>query len=253
MKTISKDYLRYLQTMNSVIDSKESALPDVNGKEDYMRLIRPRMPKNIPFMLYRYVPLNLNTLSSIINQDVYMVEAEKMNDAFEGAAYSVQGNASLTAKSIKAAQRDLFLKSFSYDPDSILMWSHYGDANKGIRIGYDFAQAPSKVLNHLYPVQYSDTRFSFQRTDKTPLHPFLLLRKSSCWAYEKEFRLIYSRKDLDGNRFIPLNCISDIIFGVRTDEQHIEIVKRLVQGMNITLYQAKQKDNSFELEKEPIL
>lgn len=206
----------------------------------------------MPHVLYRYMPINLNAMSSIINDDVYMVSAAKMNDVFEGAAFGIESSIEVNQHEIQRMQEELFLKSFSYAKDSNLMWSHYGDAHKGICIGYDISKAPIKVCCHLYPVQYSDTRFSFKTAEKIVSHPFLLLRKSTDWKYEKEFRLIYKKSELQGEMNLRLGCISEITFGLRADLQQIEIIKRLIYNKHIRLYQTRQQENSFKLTRNEI-
>ena len=130
------------------------------------------------------------------------------------------------------------------------MWGHYGDAHKGICIGYDFSRAGGRVKSHLYPVQYSDTRFSNLNAQNIASHTFLYLRKSKEWEYEREFRLIYRGYSLKNN--IKLNCISEITLGLRANQQMIEIFRSLVGDRNIKLYRTKQEENSFKLVREEI-
>lgn len=251
MANESFNYERCIEIMDSVVSPQKTELPDIQGKNSSIYEISQYMMKSTLPVLYRYMPLNLNALSSIINGDVYMVTASKMNDIFEGAAFGTNSSPEMNQHEIQRIQNEIYLKSFSYAKDNNLMWSHYGDAHKGICIGYDFSKVSEEVRQHLYPVQYSDTRFSFIDAERIAAHPFLCLRKSSEWKYEKEFRMIYKKDELtNGNNIIKLDCISEIIFGLRTDSQKIEIVKRLLCSNNkVKLYQTKQEDNSFKLKR----
>lgn len=245
-------YKQCIDMLNSVVSPDGTMLPSLDKKTGAMAMVSDYIQDNLPPVLYRYMPMSIYAMSSIINNDVYMVSAAKMNDVFEGAAFGIESSAEVNRYEIQRIQDELFLKSFSYAKDSNLMWSHYGDAHKGICIGYDFSKASREVRRHLYPVQYSDTRFSFMDAERIASHPFLLLRKSTDWKYEKEFRLIYRKDELCGKTNLQLDCISEITFGLRADPQQIEIVKRLIKNMPICLYQTKQEENSFKLTRREL-
>lgn len=249
-------YRHYMDALSKYVDPKIAQLPPIKDKRYALTEICEFVRKCPPPTLYRYMPVTLNALLGIINQDVYLMEAAKMNDIFEGSAYSRHPDKILTKDAVEKAQHNLFLKSFSYDPINILMWSHYGDENKGICIGYNFSQASSEVKKHLYPVQYSNKRFSFESVKKSPENAFLLLRKSSCWKYEKEFRLIYECNEFSNdNHCISLkDCVSEITFGLRTETPQINFIKYLVNTIypDIQLYQIKTNENSFRLTREKI-
>ena len=210
--------------------------------------------EHIPPILYRYMPISDNAISSILTGDVYLLPAIKMNDVFEGAAFGVDSSDEINNREIDRIQENVYLKAFAYEKNNNLMWSHYGDAHKGICVGYDFRKLGdhNDVIEHLYPVQYSNTRFSNLSADKIASHPFLCLRKSLCWEYEKEFRLLYNGYELNEKRTVNLNCIKEIQFGLRADPQKIEIITSLVKDKGIKLYRTKQKKDSYELTREEI-
>lgn len=258
------EYKHCLNALNTAISDAEKELPSLNAKSDIMREINKVVwkQKRLP-VLYRYVPLNEYAISSIVNEDVYLLSAAKMNDVFEGTAFGVNSLPEVNAQMVDNAQNKLYLKAFSINCVNNLMWSHYADSHKGICIEYDFRYAKQDVVNHLYPVQYSDHQFTFKNPAGLDVHPFLLLRKSKDWRYEKEFRLIYNRDELPkGNPVVKLNCITKIIFGLRTKQADIELVKCLLCGKNhlrhsdkgkeIRLYQIQQKPDSFKLKRVPL-
>lgn len=245
-------YARCIGKLDEIVRHDVTRLPSLDGKNDAMTKMNEYIRNHVPPVLYRYMPISPHAISSIINDDVYMVSAAKMNDVFEGAAFGTESSSEVNRDEIQRIQNEICLKSFSYAKNSNLMWSHYGDAHKGICIGYDFSKASWAVRHHLYPVQYSNTRFSFINAEKIDSHPFLLLRKSSDWKYEKEFRLIYKKSEFQDKMNLRLDCISEITFGLRTDPQQIEIVKSLIKNMPIRLYQTMQKENSFKLTRKEL-
>ena len=134
MANESFNYERCIEIMDSVVSPQKTELPDIQGKNSSIYEISQYMMKSTLPVLYRYMPLNLNALSSIVNGDVYMVTASKMNDIFEGAAFGTNSSPEINQHEIQRIQNEIYLKSFSYAKDNNLMWSHYGDAHKGICI-----------------------------------------------------------------------------------------------------------------------
>ena len=108
---------------------------------------------------------------------------------------------------------------FSKTNDSILMWSHYADENRGICIEYDFNEIKSIDWLHkcLFPVAYSDTPMDLSDLLNKKLSPnnnyalekailCATLSKSNIWKYEHEWRLffppIFLNKDIN---YLPIN------------------------------------------------
>ena len=246
------NYVKCMKKVDALISPYKTELPSVTIKSDIMADINKYVRKNIPPMLYRYTSMSINTISSILEENVYMLPASKMNDVFEAAPYGECSPPNINAQEINRCQEELYLKAFTYSQNSILMWSHYGDSNKGICIGYDFREASEDIVQHLYPVQYSDTRFSDVIAQNIASHPFLCLRKSKCWKYEKEFRLIYPKDEIPDDQIIFLNCIKEVQFGCHVPQQQIDMIKELVAGKNIKLYRTRLKEHSFELTREEL-
>jgi len=250
-------YEKCLKEMEKFVPSDMVAIPPVDKKvNSLIEVNRIVQGYQLP-ILYRYMPLSMNALMSILNEDIYLTCAKDLNDAFEGAAYGTNVSFENDLKQIERIQGSVYLKSFSCARNDNLMWSHYGDSHKGICIGYDFSKASSNIQEHLYPVQYSDARFAHSTLKKVVASPFLYLRKSKDWQREKEFRLIYTRKEMQNrNRKLIKNCIKEIWLGLRSIPNERELVASIVRNLNlqreekIELYVAKYRDNSFEMDKD---
>lgn len=254
---VQKNRLSYrncIQKLNEIVDPKKNQLPFVDKKENALQIINNYIQQYTLPVLYRYMTVNEYTINSIVNNDVYVVQAEKMNDVYEGAVFRDSSSREENLDEIKKIQRNTYIKSFCLKLNNTLMWSHYGDAHKGICIGYDFSKAPKDVVDHLYPVQYSNTRFSFKnKINAHTGYQFLHLRKSKCWSYEKEFRLIYTKEELLNDcQNLVVNCITEIQFGLRTDPQKKKMIYDIVQenGMIVDFYNTVFDKDSFKLKRE---
>ena len=107
-----------------------------------------------------------------------------------GASFVIQNN---------AVGRDYYDKHFGIlslteSPDSLLMWAHYAANHSGVVVGFDethdFFQGQDIVagLPRLNRVEYSQKRPVLSPSTRDT--PKVFLRKSTEWAYEKEWRLI---------------------------------------------------------------
>lgn len=179
------------------------------------------------------------------------------------------------------------------DNNNLLMWSHYADSHQGICVEYDLKRLnedPYKIVEHLFPVIYEKTRKtawedvdkllgSFRELNKAidegheydgemefdDLKP-LFLKKGNVWEYEKEWRILYTRKktyDADDEGLYSFNlkfpCVKNVYLGCRIHPEIrnniIEICNRLSKcGQEVNVHQAKVKDNSYDItfEKIPI-
>lgn len=118
---------------------------------------------------------------------------------------------------------------FSEDIQSILMWSHYADENKGYALGYTI-DIQNENGDTLFPVSYSPERlyvedpFKFiagkilgvedNKMEKVYFPVPIALVKGTDWAYEKEWRALISADNEDEHCCITLKPDS-IYYGSR--------------------------------------
>jgi hypothetical protein len=127
--------------------------------------------------------------------------------------------------SIKEIRNKFLVSCFSTNYDSILMWSHYANNHKGVCIEFDIPNGEQELYNK---VIYSDTRPSnnlehsaekicghligkgeIDKADKLFIkimtEPYYT--KSTDWAYEEEYRIIFSEQDIDKHdRLCKVKC-----------------------------------------------
>jgi Protein of unknown function (DUF2971). len=171
----------------------------------------------------------------------------------------------------------VYVCCFSTSINSVLMWSHYADSNKGICISYDFNQLPKECFlrNVLFPLKYSNTppiiNDISENVDALPLNICeTVLRKSNVWSYEKEWRLFVVSHNKDDHLqrgkitldFIP----NEISFGYHflknycyyndnNESNSISELKRLLQYIidkNIRTSLALPVVGKYELQIKPI-
>ncbi len=104
-------------------------------------------------------------------------------------------------------------------PTNTLMWSHYANGHTGLCL-----QFCKKTLTERYickPVDYKKTLPAFKDIalkDGEQLAELLLFRKSICWEYENEWRILeLMSRSIDGFLHLPPEALTGIIFGCESN------------------------------------
>jgi hypothetical protein len=150
-------------------------------------------------------------------------------------------------------------------PDSLLMWAHYADNHNGVAIQFD-SNHPFLSTEHSSggPVNYLDERpvLSYSNINS----PDLFFRKSTEWAYEREWRFIRRLADADQvvgaepspiHLFgLPPDLITGVIIGVGVShEKRVEMMQICSTPPleHVTIFQTRLCDKSYKLEVHPPL
>lgn len=155
-----------------------------------------------------------------------------------------------------------FCEGSSDNPDEILMWSHYADAHKGLRIAFD-----SKVLDS-QDVSFIKVEYAPDRIELNPLTYWkgghqqsilifdkIISTKSSIWSYEKEYRWLLKPKSCQKkwkHSFYPINpkAIMEIVCGVECTSKQISAIKKLSRAKfssDVKIKKAEIDDHKFKL------
>ncbi len=159
-------------------------------------------------------------------------------------------------------RKELGVLCFSKNPENILMWSHYANNHKGIVYQFKpdlFLNAKTSSFNGLpYKVEYPKDRsyelLSYAKTRKEKKDQFAkeLLTKAKDWEYEEEYRMIdFEIFENDRNKNFKKESLISIIFGVRTSDIEIDIMKYLCKKYSFSHIQFKKaqfKKGKFEIE-----
>lgn len=209
--------------------------------------------------LFKYSPLNVNTIDALTNQYFYLASKQQLNDPIELPALS-----KLDADNL-VDPTNYRVCSLSYNQNSILMWSHYAQEHQGVMVEYWFGgEFPSGVgVNR---IDYAD---HFKRNKEKDLYVFnqYLLTKNKEWEYEDEVRIFsYQREtvgfysyDYPKNDRDKINAqICSITLGCKFPRNKRKLIANIVNALNasreshepkVTLREAFiPEDNCFALE-----
>jgi len=151
------------------------------------------------------------------------------------------------------------------DGDDILLWSHYGDKYKGVRIFFETDDI--KILSkNLFPVSYSFERASIDITDPGEIgtkaeaaYRHILQTKNKSWEYEQEVRWTINLVECtqeDGRSYILLEpkAVRRIDFGCRCESE--KVIPLLKDDDNayqhLKLYKALVHEHRFSLKYQEI-
>ena len=162
--------------------------------------------------LYRYCRISQHVLDEVDGNYVMLLKPHDMNDLYECSAFFVNGDSTAIQT---FAGRELLIRCFSEVNDSILMWSHYANSNKGICIEYDIED----IREHFYKVMYLEHPLQISESLQSEFNPgfdYRLLSavsKSVEWSYEKEWRLISNPAVVRGMNIKVRLPIKAVYFG----------------------------------------
>lgn len=140
--------------------------------------------------------------------------------------------------------------------ENLLMWSHYSSSGSGVclefRTQFEIFSKAVRVIYQDEPpfidaLNAMDSAFS----EKTPSWiQEMYCTKPSDWAYEKEWRVIHSKK---GTAYIfPKDCLKAVYFGPKCSTAFIEIVCLILLGQNpkVEFWRGKISERKYAVEFE---
>lgn len=206
-------------------------------------------------------------ISAIEKLSPGVVDYERMKEWFSNA---IEANRQVN---LKHSRQETFIACFSEKIDSLLMWAHYADSHKGFAVEYDTSEivalsnkcaickdkekCASIHFLDLFPVLYSKERYDATEYDIETLKsrlqesfgvgsPFctpdkLFSIKSNTtkgidWAYEKEWRLIYScTSNHPEEKSVTLKPKA-VYLGSQISAGNERIIRKLIDGKGLTVY-----------------
>ena len=152
-------------------------------------------------------------------------------------------------------------KKKSYENE--LLWAHYGDCHKGVCIEYDLDNLKKINYSYDYP-KFSENFYktiflmreeglnSYNKYNEKLINEVIrvhLLTKSKAWDYEEEWRLI----QLEPIKKIEKSQIKSIYFGLKTDENNIKTIIKILSNLEIDIPIYKMEKVKEKFLFEPIL
>ena len=236
------------------------------------------------FSLFRYRPADYMNIISLTNQTLFLSPNGRMNDVFEGIPKSTPFEKYVKHK--KKLDDLVIMACFSENNNDPVMWGNYADSFQGMCVEYDITKlfnSRNEHRKHIFPVIYENRRpFEHDIDDiardmveichnieHNEVHDGdsllnilpLFLTKSKNWAYEREWRLIYTKYQQynadDENLYkgmIDFPFVKAVYLGVRMDPRiKADIFKRIndlnkESNTQITVYDSKFKEDGYELD-----
>ena len=250
------------------IKSKDSK----GAKEDYKKAIKTcfenKKNEHIDKRILKFRPINIHTLHSIINDEIWFAHPTTFNDPLDGNflqnLFYYQDELKLVLNSILVASlvQEQTKPTINYDN---LMWAHYSKNHTGICLVYEFVH--NEIDNNEYFVDklhYTDKlqQTIFKDLDSTIKGGFFT--KYKIWEYENEIRILYLLNEKTDGMAIPLNKLGlqlkEIIFGLKCTEKDkktfCEIIKNKPE-LKVDFFEMKEQnpaieiDNHFLIKKVP--
>lgn len=136
--------------------------------------------------------------------------------------------------------------------NNVAMYAYYADNHKGICLQFEIEHRHilGQVMTVNYMEEFPNLDYS-NLTGTSTLAESLLLTKALCWQHEKELRVI-RHDEPPGLVAFPPEFLSRVIFGCRSTEEDIEIVKTWLAGWpaEVQLARAVPDDKSFSMKIE---
>jgi hypothetical protein len=152
-------------------------------------------------LLYKYCsPRGLAILET---GSIHLTRPSTFNDPFDVKPYIAKfTDVVRMGAHLQAKMKDIVVLSLAENRDSLLMWAHYARQHEGFLIGFAFEDEilarPTPLFSHFGAVSYCHHRPAGESFMDVPDHE-LYFRKSSEWAYEREWRLIETLLSIDGD------------------------------------------------------
>ena len=164
--------------------------------------------------------------------------------------------------------KEIGLISLTKNPTSMLMWSHYADAHRGLVIEFDETDPlirkskPSKwdgIEKIKYVRKRPIVKVHFENPTEEEMSKFgksLFFKKNRDWEYEKECRVLKPLRitektgkfDKEGYEICLISfaskAIKSIILGARTNDQNVLILLYLLKSKNLNHVKVKQANIS---------
>lgn len=281
------NYQKYRDELKKIMDeNSEEYVPD-EELERFTNYMRDLWAED-EITLYRYSPADYFNIRNFETGKLRLTNNGVLNDIFEGIP---SDDCEEITPLMASGLSDLaYIKSFSEDPCDSLMWSHYADEHRGFCVEYNInlIEQDNFILNHLFPVVYSPKRrikkniaevaqelkqLSRDREDNNEPDfnenlddcMALFLSKGEMWAYEREWRIIFTQEqvyDIDDDELnrniISFDYATGIYLGYRIERTIEENILEIVQRINekrtdfhlpyVKVYKMKMKPDSYELD-----
>jgi hypothetical protein len=212
---------------------------------------------SVPSRLYKYRSLmgesRDHTRRAIVDTEVYFSRCTQFNDPFD-CRLNVRGETDdKLRRQMDTVTESIGIFCLSECKGNLLMWSHYGDAHRGLCLEYSTSEG-SLFGCSLDQVSYTDAYSELSVTDNIDLNwtRTYLSTKSDDWKYEKEWRIFYHTA---GVHQAPSEDLSAVILGCMIScEDREEVIKWVASRSTHTqIYEACRDEGAFRVQIIPYM
>jgi len=258
-------------TLQPVTDRtlKFATIEDLNDPFECLAVIESRemRPEDVPLILDELGLLEGYT--GPLDQKLLEELAQKFNENSKGLIAQTGHNFSSILNQISVRKQvDSALAygilSFSTNPKSGLMWSHYCNKHKGYVLGFDkdhdfFRGGEEKPLGlgRLNPVDYREKRIEIGNKEDQGSFLEIMHRKSDDWAYEHEIRMVMPLKyckSISPSLHVleyPKEALKRVIFGFYCPPNTVDEIKTCLSESKVEYLRAVPSSVSFDMELMP--
>ncbi|MDD4778948.1 MAG: DUF2971 domain-containing protein [Fermentimonas sp.] len=176
------------------------------------------------------------------------IPKDKM-DLFLSEYHSPELFSQYFTKQMKSIISTMGVTCFTISPKNMIMWSHYGNSHTGVCLKFDMRK-DLDFFKQSFMVDYSSDYPKYDYIQNRGFATVLsMTTKSEHWSYENEVRTIRTK----GNKAYAFdkNSLTEIIFGVKADDQNIKLVIDKCQNNGYNNLEFKKivfKPMSFDIE-----
>jgi hypothetical protein len=170
------------------------------------------------------------------------------NDRFK--AETIESAEKWVAKRVEVMRHQRGVACFSEKVDDIQMWAHYAEGHRGFCLEFDTSYDP---FPKAFPVIYSDTLPSLNPADvlvKGSTMMAMVTTKSSCWSYEKEWRIFHMEGDKEYG--VDVSALTGVYFGCAMPFVHKEVIALVLAGSPTRLYEMQESKTEFKVSVRPV-
>lgn len=189
---------------------------------------------------------NINNLAlKYINDTQKLVDEDRMDEHPLSTVFNL----------VLASLQRSFVCCFSKNATNPLLWSHYADSHAGFCIRFQKEKLVSSLKPRLIgDVVYSDSPVDLFTAfnDSVNVASDIIYRKSLCWKYEDEVRLIHNdfsenKDDFTKVEIYSKDAIDCVILGYNFDMSKLSELKEVVNSDSVIYKKIVRGRDSYKL------
>lgn len=237
----------------------------------------------LPDTVYKYRAVNDYLFKSLQDGQVWLAKPDTFNDPFEPERiFSGSTFSDALARDVREAGVLCLCKR----NDNLAMWSYYGNALKGLAIGYDLANLVrsleavtftqnecSSRWRYVYDLAYRDDGLSLieemrllnTQEERAREYQMMFATKAAAFDHEDECRIVvppspdqpdtWPEHAWSGHGLYQhsLDAVKEIVFGELVTDQDRQAITQIMVGRDVAFYDAVRDKTRFMIQIQPVV